>query len=313
MPLKDQHIVLLGGAGLVGQNLLIALGELNYSNITVIDKQPHNLQLIATLHPGVNRICADLSEPGKWQEAIEQADVLVMLQAQIGNSDSQLFHRNNIQASELILETAVKSRPYLIHISSSVVNSKANDDYVLTKTRQEEMVRDSNLDWVILRPTLMFGHFDRKHLGWLSRFMEKSPVFPIPGNGRYTRQPLYAKDFCHIIASCIKSQPVNQIHNISGQEQVDYLDIIKGIKKYSGARSLLVHVPYWMFHSLLKTYALFDHNPPFTTQQLEALVIDEVFDLIDWEQVFDIKATPFSRAIEETFSPSKYNEYVLEF
>ena len=27
----------------------------------------------------------------------------------------------------------------------------------------------------------MFGWFDRKHLGWLSRFMSKVPIFPIPG------------------------------------------------------------------------------------------------------------------------------------
>jgi len=31
----------------------------------------------------------------------------------------------------------------------------------------------------------MFGWFDRKHLGWLSRFMKKVPVFPIPGHGHY--------------------------------------------------------------------------------------------------------------------------------
>jgi hypothetical protein len=46
----------------------------------------------------------------------------------------------------------------------------------------------------------MFGWFDRKHLGWLSRFMKKVPVFPIPGHGRYMRQPLYGgRDFANII------------------------------------------------------------------------------------------------------------------
>ena len=31
----------------------------------------------------------------------------------------------------------------------------------------------------------MFGWFDRKHLGWLARFMTRAPVFPVPGHGRY--------------------------------------------------------------------------------------------------------------------------------
>ena len=71
--------------------------------------------------------------------------------------------------------------PNLIHISSSVVNSKANDFYSKSKREQEELVINSGIPCHILRPTLMFGWFDRKHLGWLSRFMSKVPIFPIPG------------------------------------------------------------------------------------------------------------------------------------
>ena len=79
-----------------------------------------------------------------------------------------------------------------MHVSSSVIESSANDDYSKSKARQEELVVKSGLPYTVLRPTLMFGWFDRKHLGWLSQFMSSSPVFPIPGNGNYVRQPLYA-------------------------------------------------------------------------------------------------------------------------
>ncbi len=72
----------------------------------------------------------------------------------------------------------------------------AVDDYTETKKAQEALVSASGIKQVILRPTLMFGWFDRKHVGWLARFMQKVPVFPIPGNGKFLRQPLYAGDFC---------------------------------------------------------------------------------------------------------------------
>ena len=77
----------------------------------------------------------------------------------------------------------------------------------------------------------MFGWFDRKHLGWLARFMERAPVFPIPGNGRYLRQPLYVGDFCNIIISCIEKPLPGKTFNISGQEKIDYIDLIKGVKR----------------------------------------------------------------------------------
>ena len=57
----------------------------------------------------------------------------------------------------------------------------------------------------------MFGLFDRKHLGWLSKFMSKSPIFPIPGKGKYLRQPLYVKDFCKIIEECLNGRHLGKV------------------------------------------------------------------------------------------------------
>jgi nucleoside-diphosphate-sugar epimerase len=151
-----------------------------------------------------------------------------MLQAQIGGNDYSDFVHNNVDATRLILD-AIKTNsiPYLVHISSSVVESVADDFYTNTKKDQEQMVLASGIPCPILRPTLMFGWFDRKHLGWLSRFMKKVPVFPIPGHGRYMRQPLYVGDFCNVIISCIEQRVHDGIFNISGHEKIDYIDIIR--------------------------------------------------------------------------------------
>src|SRR3546814_13071813 len=96
--------------------------------------------------------------------------------------------------------------PYLVHVSSSVVNSQAVDFYTESKKAQEKLVVEAGIPHATLRPTLMFGWFDRKHLGWLARFMKRVPVFPIPGSGRYMRQPLYALDFCDVFVACLRSR-----------------------------------------------------------------------------------------------------------
>ena len=100
------------------------------------------------------------------------------------------------------------------------------------------MVLESGIPCPVLRPTLMFGWFDRKHLGWLSRFMKKVPIFPIPGHGRYMRQPLYVGDFCNIIISCIEHRIRDGIYNISGHEKVDYIDMIREIKRATRAGTI---------------------------------------------------------------------------
>ena len=105
-----------------------------------------------------------------------------MLQAQIGGNEYQDFERNNIVSTQNILDCLQHNKSaYLVHISSSVIESVANDYYTNTKKQQEQMVLDAGYSSIVLRPTLMYGWFDRKHLGWLSRFMKRIPVFPIPG------------------------------------------------------------------------------------------------------------------------------------
>ena len=201
----------------------------------------------------------------------------------------------------------------LVHISSSVVESVADDYYTNTKKAQEQMVRESGIASPVLRPTLMFGWFDRKHLGWLSRFMQKVPIFPVPGHGRYMRQPLYVGDFCNIIISCITNKVRDGVFNISGHEKIDYINIIREIRRATAANTLILKIPYSLFFMLLWLWSLFDRNPPFTTQQLAALVTRDEFEVIDWPRIFGVPCTPFAQAVEETFRHPVYSRVVLEF
>lgn len=310
----DTKIILPGGAGLVGQNLVARLKARGYSRIVVLDKHRANLEVLRKVQPDITLEYADLAEPGDWMRHFEGAEVVVMLQAQIGGIDYLEFVRNNVDSSHLVLE-AIKRHmvPYLVHISSSVVESMADDFYTRSKIAQEKLVLESGVPCSVLRPTLMFGWFDRKHLGWLSRFMKKVPVFPIPGHGRYMRQPLYVGDFCNVIISCMEKRLRDGIFNITGHEKVDYIDIIRQIRRVTGCGTLIVRIPYSLFYGLLWTWALFDKNPPFTTQQLAALVAKDEFEVINWPGIFGVRSTPFAEALDETFNDAQYSQVVLEF
>jgi len=311
---SSPKIVLPGGAGLVGQNLVAHLKRKGFTNLVVLDKHKSNLEILRKFHPDIVVEYADLAEPGEWARHFEGADEVVMLQAQIGDPNPEPFIRNNITSTERILEVIKRYNvPHTVHISSSVVESVAKDDYTNTKRAQEKIVLASGINTVVLRPTLMFGWFDRKHLGWLSRFMQRMPVFPIPGNGRYMRQPLYVGDFCSIIVSCIEKGISGQIYNISGREKVDYIDIIREIKRATNARAKIVKIPYGLFYALLKVWGAFDKNPPFTADQLQALVAHDEFEVIDWPTIFGVTATPFAQAIDQTMNDPEYGKVVLEF
>ena len=127
------------------------------------------------------------------------------------------------------------------------------------------------------------------------------------------RQPLYALDFCKIIVACLEQQPSNQVYNITGKEQIDYIDIIREIKKAVGAKTWIVRIPYSVFWLLLAVYALFDKDPPFTTSQLKALTAGDEFELIPWWDIFTVEATPLREALKETFNHPVYSKVILDF
>lgn len=309
-----RKIILPGGAGLVGQNLIVRLQARGYTNIVVLDKHRANLDILGKVHRNVTAEFADLSRPGDWQRHFGETDVVVMLQAQIGGVDRSAFVHNNIDSTRLVIEEMKKHESaHLVHISSSVVESVVSDFYSDTKREQERVVLESGIRCTILRPTLMFGWFDRKHLGWLSRFMRRSPVFPVPGDGRFLRQPLYVGDFCNVIISCIEKTAVGCKYDISGLDKMYYIDVIRTIRRVTRARTCIVKIPYGLFRGLLWLWSTVDRDPPFTTQQLAALVAPDEFEVIDWPGIFGVTPTPFADAIEETFNDPRYGKVVLEF
>ena len=310
---KNDKIVLTGAAGLVGQNLIVEMKQQGYTRLVAIDKHAHNLEILRGLHPDVETILADLAEPGDWAQAFEGARLVVQLHAQITGKTTDLFVRNNLTATGHVLAACKAAGvPYMVHISSSVVNSVAKDDYTNTKREQEQMVVASGQRHCVLRPTLMFGWFDPKHLGWLSRFMARTPVFPIPGDGRFMRQPLYERDFCRCIAKCIETEPDGQVFDIVGDTRVDYVDIIRTIKRVKKLHTVIVHIPIGFFGFLLKVYSLFSSKPPFTADQLKALSAGDDFKGVDTEAVFGVKQTPFEAAIRESYTDPRYSHIVLQ-
>ena len=306
-------IIITGAAGLVGQNLVLMLQELGYKDIVAIDKHAGNLEVLRTLVPDAKTVVADLAEPGDWERLFDPDAVVVVLHAQITGKRPDAFERNNIAATERLL-AAVRAggARFLVHVSSSVVNSVAEDDYTRTKRGQEALIRASGIPCCVLRPTLMFGWFDPKHLGWLARFMEKTPVFPIPGHGRYMRQPLYIRDFCRALAWAIEHRPAGAVYDVVGAQRIDYVDMIRLIKKVKGLRTWIVPIPFALFRGLLKVYALFSRQPPFTADQLEALAAGDDFQGVETDAAFGFRQTPFEAAIRESYCHPRYSRVLVE-
>jgi nucleoside-diphosphate-sugar epimerase len=295
-------IIITGGAGFVGKNLLCNFRDDQLATLYIIDKSLKDLQLLKIKYPKLNLIFADLSEEGSWQDTFSGADAVIMLQAKINGKKFQDLLTDNVRTTELVLSSMKRfSISRLIHVSSSVINSQVNDFYSSSKKLQEDLVLKSNLNYVVLRPTLMFGPWDNKHLGWLAKFLKFSPIFPVASDGSYYRQPLYVKDFCLILNSCLANSNIEGIYDITGLEKIKFIILIKKIRKLIRSRSLIVHISLRQFNFLLRLWMIISKNPIFTPQQLHALIAPDNFRIIPWQTIFGVKSTELMEALEKTF------------
>lgn len=305
------NILVTGAAGLVGQNLIPLLVHEGHQ-VTALDRNTQNLTLLQRLNSQVTCINADTSEHGEWEKAFAKTDIVVQLHAQIAAQRKQPFVKSNVEGVRNVLELCKKHKvKHLIHLSSSVVISVANDDYTETKRAGEELVKNSKVPHTILRPPLMFGCFDAKHLGYITRFMEKIPIIPVPGSGKYIRQPLYVNDLCNVIVELTKRSPENKVWNIIGKERISYIDLLKIICKTRGWKRLFIPIPLPLFGFLLKIYSFITRKTVFTPEQMKALVAGDEFPIEPWCEHFGVRYTPFREAIWRTWH-SECSKYAKE-
>jgi uncharacterized protein YbjT (DUF2867 family) len=129
----------------------------------------------------------------------------------------------------------------LVHVSVIRASVDGPTPYVRAKATLERIVTASGLDWVIVRPTLLFGRDDilLNNLAWALR---RLPVYGIPGRGRYRLQPIHVDDVARICVDAALDHP-GGILDAAGPDQLEYRELVAMIRAAVGSRSLVVPMP----------------------------------------------------------------------
>ena len=295
-------ILVLGGAGFVGRNLVRLLSQKKFpmKNVYVIDKDNVNMEYIRKFCP--NTMIADLAEHGSWGNWVKGKDYVVNLAAQISSNDPNDFVRNNVTDARNMIAAIKKhsKNARVIHFSSAAVLSVRKDDYAKTKKESENLVTKSGLRYFTIRPSLMYGPTDTKNIGYLIRFAQAYPFFPIPGTGKYIRQPLYIDDVNAIIINAMKRFPAkNTIIGINGKEKIYFCDMIKAVLDELGGFRFRVFLPVWIFKALMAGYQGLVGKQRFTADQVDSLTGGDVFPDYPWWDIYHVKPTSFREGVRK--------------
>jgi uncharacterized protein YbjT (DUF2867 family) len=155
-----------------------------------------------------------------------------------------LLHVAGIEYAPAVLEAARGMEALRLVAVSSTSAHSAYASRSGPKLRMEELVRASELDYTIVRPSMIYGSELDKNMHRLLRFLDRSPLFPMFGSGENLWQPVYHEDCAKgVYEALVRPAAVGQSYDLPGAEPLTYLELVRTAAGTLGRKPRIIRVP----------------------------------------------------------------------
>ncbi len=168
------------------------------------------------------------------------------------------------------------------------------------EARVQKWAESRGVEWVILRPTLIYGLGRDKNIAEIARFIRRFGFFPLFGKAGGLRQPIHAADVAGACLAALQTHcPANRAYNISGGETLSYRNMVARIFIALGRRPRLLTVPLWAFRLAVAILRRLPRYRQWTTAMAERMNRNLVFEHTEAEQDLGFKPRTFALSAED--------------
>jgi len=132
----------------------------------------------------------------------------------------------------------------IVHISITNPSLDSRLPYFRGKALLEQEIRQSQISYAIVRPTVIFGAEDIL-INNIAFLLRKLPAFIVPGDGRYSLQPVYVEDVAQIAVEA-GQRSENMTIDAVGPESFQFEELVRLIAKTLGRRTRILNGPPWL-------------------------------------------------------------------
>jgi len=276
-----------GSTGFVGRHLAKELCSRGL-NVRCLARASSDLTPLAGLDVEICR--GDVTNEASLETALQGVETVVHLVAVIRETKDATFEGINLVGTSNLLQAAKKKGiNRFIYMSNLGAGPDQHFPLLYNKWRAEEEVRNSGIDFVILRPSVMFGR-GGGFVNVLAQIIKRMPLVPIIGSGKTKFQLISVEDVAACVAQSLEDErTTNQIIPLGGPEYLTYEEIADLIIEKLKLRRLKVHLPVPLMQSIVWTSEKLGLNLPLTSAQLAMVTRDNVTNLDAVEGVFGFK------------------------
>jgi len=235
------NVLIAGGTGFIGTALCGELVDRGH-DVTALARSPDGTDL----PDGVDVAVGDVTALDSIEDSFEGQDVVVNLVAlsplfePSGNKSHESIHLGGTENVVAACETHDVDR--LVQMSALDADSRGPTAYLRAKGRAESVVRDADCDWVIIRPSVVFG--DGGEFVPFTKKLTPGPIKALPGGGKTRFQPIWVGDLAPMLADAVtEAQHAGEPYDIGGPEVLTLAEITRLAYASEGKSTTIVSVP----------------------------------------------------------------------
>jgi uncharacterized protein YbjT (DUF2867 family) len=181
-------LAVTGGTGFVGSHLLRLAAEAGHELRALTRKaQPPE--------PGIAWVEGALDRADSLPELCQGAEAVIHIAGLI-SGDKAAFRQVNVEGTRRLIDAARQAGVRrFVHVSSLAAREPELSAYGASKAESENVVRESGLDWTIVRPPAVFGPGDRETLELFR--MARRGFVALPPKGRFS--VIHVEDLCRLL------------------------------------------------------------------------------------------------------------------
>jgi uncharacterized protein YbjT (DUF2867 family) len=233
-------VLVTGGDGFVGRHLCDELAGRGHS-VTALSRDPDP----SVFEESVATAVGDVTAYDSIVDTFDGRDAVVNLVAlsPLFQPPSGTSHRevhlggteNAVRAAE---DHSVKR---FVQMSALGADADGETAYIRAKGRAEGVVRDSDLDWTIFRPSVVFG--DGGEFVSFTKTVTPPYLAPLPRGGRTRFQPIWVGDLVPMLAEGLDDEHVGETYEIGGPAVLTLADVAKLAYRAEGKPVSVFPVP----------------------------------------------------------------------
>jgi nucleoside-diphosphate-sugar epimerase len=281
----EKMILLTGATGFLGSYVLDELVKRGYK-VTCFVRETSNLAKIKQMN--IPYIFGELDDYTSICNALKGKESLINI-ASLG-----FGHAPNIvkACQKMNINRAV-------FISTTGIFTKLNPASKGIRLDAERLIKESNLDYTIIRPTMIYGTPKDRNMWRLITYLKRSPILPILGDGTYLQQPVYVKDLAWAVVSAYETNlSVKKVYNISGLKALAYNEVVDATGKALGKKVIKIYIPKKISYGLLRIYEKLSNNPKLKAEQVLRLNENKDFSHEEAARDFGYKPKSFEEGIK---------------